>query len=150
MNFRGLKNKLLRFKRVFTTAWSTFVEDNPRYDTDYYHSGIQKRLTCGSEANGFATYQCLGCGKGEHKVNFSCKGKACPQCGKRYARDSRVKIASRLFRGVRYRQVVLTLPEQLRIPFHNHPNLYSQFTGLADPCLAELIQQQLTNPNVLR
>jgi hypothetical protein len=26
-------------------------------------------LSCGSKENGFATYQCLGCGKGERKVN---------------------------------------------------------------------------------
>ena len=40
-------------------------------------------MDCGSEALGFATFQCLSCGKGEHTVNFSCKGKTCPQCGKR-------------------------------------------------------------------
>lgn len=151
MHFRGLKKKLLRFKRIFTAAWSTFVEGNPRYDTDYYHSEVQKMLTCGSEANGFATFQCLGCGKGEHRVNFSCKGKACPQCGKRYARDAIVKIATRLFRGVTYSQVVLTLSEQLRIPFYNHPNqshLYSRFMGLVEPCLTELIQQQLKSPTI--
>jgi hypothetical protein len=81
-------------------------------------------------------------------VNFSCKGKACPQCGKRYARDSIVKIATKLFPGVSYRQVVLTLPEQLRTPFHNHPNqshLYLRFMGLAEPCLTELIQAYFKN-----
>jgi hypothetical protein len=55
-----------------------------------------------------ATY--TRCGEGEHKVLFSCKGKACPQCEKRYARDSMTKIATRLYLGVGYRQVVLTLP----------------------------------------
>ncbi|PCS21664.1 hypothetical protein BTN49_2676 [Candidatus Enterovibrio escicola] len=44
--------------------------------------------------------------KGKYKVNFSCKGKACPQCGKRYARESMVTIGVRLFLGVSYRQVV--------------------------------------------
>ena len=55
----------------------------------------------------------------EHKVHFSCKGKACPQCGKRYARESMEKIASKLFLGITYRQIVLTLPEQLRTPFYS-------------------------------
>jgi Putative transposase/Transposase zinc-binding domain len=148
MNFKGIKNKILRFKLIFTAHWTAFVANNPRYDTDYYHAEINKMLICSSEANGFATYQCLGCGKAEHKVNFSCKGKACPQCGKRYARDSMTKIAAKLFPGVSYRQVVLTLPEQLRIPFHNHPDqsgLYSRFMGLAQACLAELIQGQFNN-----
>ncbi len=54
-------------------------------------------LVCGTEAGGFATYQCLYCGEDVHKVNFSCKGKGCLQCGKRYARDSMIKIAAKLF-----------------------------------------------------
>jgi hypothetical protein len=142
MNFKGIKNKVLRFKQIFEEHWLDFASQNSRYDTDYYHAEISKMLTCGSEAGGFAVFQCLCCGKGEHKVNFSCKGKACPQCGKRYARESMCKIATRLFPGVGYRQVVLTLPEQLRIPFYNHPNqdkLYSKFMGLAHTCLEELI-----------
>ena len=105
-------------------------------------------LTCGSEAGGFAVYQCLSCGEGEHKVNFSCKGKACLQCGKRYARESMVKIAAKLLPGVTYRQAVLTLPAQLRIPFYNHPDhdkLYSQFMGLAQACFEELIQKRFHN-----
>ena len=77
----------------------------PRFDKPYYHTEIKKMMDCGSEAWGFATYQCLSCGKGQHTVNFSCKGKACPQCGKRYSRESMEKIASRLLPGVRYRQV---------------------------------------------
>ena len=111
MNFKGIKNKVLRFKQIFEEHWSDFVSQNPRYDTDYYQAEISKMLTCGSEASGFAVFQCLCCGKGEHKVNFSCKSKACPQCGKRYARESMCKIATRLFPGVGYRQVVLTSPK---------------------------------------
>ena len=145
LNFKSIKNKILRFKGIFTEHWSSFVTLNPRYDTDYYHAEISRMLGCGSATNGFSVYQCLCCGKGEHKVNFSCKGKACPQCGKRYARDSMSRIAGRLLPGVSYRQVVLTLPQQLRIPFYHHParkRLYSQFMALACPCLEELIQRQ--------
>ena len=50
------------------------MASHPRYDTDDYQAEIAKMFDCGSETNGFAVYQCLGCGKGEHKVNFSCKG----------------------------------------------------------------------------
>ena len=148
MNFKGIKSKILRFKRIFTEHWAAFATSHPRYDTDYYQAEISKMLTCGSEAGGFAIFQCLRCGEGEHKVHFSCKGKACPQCGKRYARDSMVKIAARLYPGVGYRQVVLTLPEQLRIPFYNHPDknrLYSNFMALAQLCLEELIRDLFKN-----
>ncbi len=145
MNFKGIISKFLRFKRIFKENWSAFVRGHPRYDTDYYQAEISKMLTCGSEAGGFAIFQCLRCGEGEHKVHFSCKGKACPQCGKRYARYSMTKIAARLYPGVGYRQVVLTLPEQLRIPFYNHPDqnrLYSKFMALAQACLEELVQDK--------
>jgi hypothetical protein len=142
MNFKGIKNKLRRFKKIFDSHWSAFINRYSRYDTDYYHAEINKMLTCSTKANGFATFQCLNCGKGKHKVNFSCKGKACPQCGKRYARESMCKIAVKLFPGVGYRQVVLTLPEQLRIPFYRHPDrskLYSKFMELAHTCLEALV-----------
>ena len=76
MNYQGIKKKLLRFKSIFTAHWPAFMANHPRYDTDYYQAEIAKMLHCGSKANGFAVYQCLDCGKGEHKVNFSCKGKA--------------------------------------------------------------------------
>ncbi len=53
------------------------------------------------------------------------------------------------FPRCRLRQVVLTLPEQPRIPFYNHPNqdkLYSKFMGLAHTCLEELICKMFGTP----
>lgn len=150
MNFKGLKRKLERFKCIFTDHWLAFVVNHPRYDTDYYHAEISKMLVCSTSKNGFAVHRCLECGDGEHTVNFSCKGKGCLQCGKRYARDSMTRIAARLFPGVSYRQLVLTIPQQARIPFHNHPNqnnLYSRFMGLASACLTELIQAHFKHPD---
>ena len=145
MSFRGIKEKVLRFKAIFSDHWLLFVAIHSRFDTDYYRGEIDKMLTCGTELGGFAIFQCLRCGKGEHKVHFSCKGKACPQCGKRYARDSMIKIAAKLYPGVSYRQVVLTLPSQLRVLFHQHNDqnkLYAGFMKLAQDCLQELIQNR--------
>jgi hypothetical protein len=146
MNLKGIKKKLLRFKSIFVTHWISFTIKHPRYNKPYYHSEIKKMMDCGSEALGFATFQCLSCGKGEHTVNFSCKGKACPQCGKRYSRESMEKIASRLLPGVSYRQVVLTLPCEFRNIFYNHPEqgaLYSELMSVGHACLEALIQDLL-------
>ena len=63
-----------------------------------------------------------------------------------------IKVATRLFLGVRYRQVVFTLPSQLRTFFYNHPDqscLYSQFMMLAQYSLEELIQNKF-NFNALK
>jgi hypothetical protein len=47
--FKGIKNKILRFKRIFTGHWLAFAANNPRYDTDYYQTEINKMLLCGGE-----------------------------------------------------------------------------------------------------
>ena len=78
-------------------------------------------INCGSEASSLASFQCLSYDEDKYIVNFSCKGKACRQCGKRYSRESMEKIASRLLAGVRSRQVVLTLQSVFRGVFYNHP-----------------------------
>ena len=66
MSFKGIKSKILRFKRLLIEHWSAFVTSHPPYATDYYQAEISKMLACGSEAGGFATFQCLRCGEGEH------------------------------------------------------------------------------------
>ena len=78
MNYQSIKKKLLRFKSIFTAHWPAFMASHPRYDTDYYQAEIAKMLNCGSETNGFAVYQCLGCGKGEQKSTLVAKVK--PVC----------------------------------------------------------------------
>ncbi len=56
MNFKGIKSKLLRFKRIFTTNRAIFIFSNPRHDTDYDDLESAKMLKCGSSENGFSTY----------------------------------------------------------------------------------------------
>jgi hypothetical protein len=99
INVKGIKKKLLRFKRIFTTPWTTFVGHNPRYDTHYSHSERQKCCRLAMR-EWVCDLSVPGGGKGEYKVNVSCNGKACPQCEKRYSRDSMAKITTKLFPGV--------------------------------------------------
>ncbi|RNC76617.1 hypothetical protein DA717_14965, partial [Piscirickettsiaceae bacterium NZ-RLO2] len=70
------------------------------------------------------------------------------KCAKRYGREVMERISSKLFLGISYRQVVLTLPEQLRVPFYNHKNqdkLYSDFMRLVHNCLQDVIRQMFGN-----
>ena len=79
-------------------------------------------------------------------MNFSCKGKAYPQCGKRYSHESMGKIASWLLPRLIYRQVVLTLPSELRGIFYHYPqqgSLYSEFMSVGHECLEALIKDLL-------
>ncbi|ERL60846.1 transposase zinc-binding domain-containing protein [Piscirickettsia salmonis] len=134
-----VKQKLLCYKAIFYVYWVIFTRINPRYNTAYYLSEVEKMLNCGTDKNGFTLFGCSNCGKGRHKIYFSCKGNACLKCAKRYGREVMERISSKLFLGISYRQVVLTLPEQLRVPFYNHKNqdkLYSDFMRLVHNCVS--------------
>ncbi|WP_158006915.1 transposase zinc-binding domain-containing protein [Piscirickettsia litoralis] len=71
------KQKLLNYKSVFYAYWALFTKVYPRYDTDYYLAEIEKMLNCGSDEGGFALFGCYHCGKGHHKIFFSCKSEVC-------------------------------------------------------------------------
>lgn len=146
-----VKQKLLSYKSIFYACWTLFTKVYPRYDTAYYLAEVEKMLNCGTDLGGFALFGCCRCGKGRHKIFFSCKSNACLKCVKRYGREAMERITSKLFLGISYRQVVLTLPEQLRGPFYNHSNkdkLYSNFMRLkvlhlnfSQQCLLVLFQK---------
>ena len=130
--------------RVFLSCHMGFMGRLPRYNNDYYKNEVNKMLNCSCSQGGFAKYKCTACGQCEHTVHMRCKGKACPQCGKRYARDSMVKIASKLFRGVNYRQIVLTIPQEFRPLFYNHKDqatLYSACMQAGYACLKSVVNQ---------
>lgn len=108
-------------------------------------------LNCGTIDNGYAVMKCLNCGKDHHTVHFSCKGKACLQCAKRKAREALDKIGSRLMSGVNYRQVMLSIPMELRDLFQKYPDhnkLYTDFMNLSHTCLLDVIQEYLLNPHI--
>lgn len=138
---KGIKNKFFRFKQIFKDGLDKYLK-HTKYDTPYIRDEVNKMLICGTEEGGFVEYGCSCCGKGKHKINMSCKGKCCPQCGKRYARDSMEKIANQMLSGISYRQVVLTLPSEYREYFKNHDDqskLYAAFMQAAHLCIREVI-----------
>lgn len=113
------------FKRIFQEHWKGFQEENPLYAGDYYDGVISKMLGCGDAASGFMAYRCLHCGELK-RVPFSCKSSFCLSCAKVYT-DQWVEYINRvLFRGMKYRHVVLTIPEELRKWFQEDARLLGQ------------------------
>ncbi|MDA0911088.1 MAG: transposase, partial [Proteobacteria bacterium] len=138
---KGIKNKFFRFKQIFKDGLDKYLK-HTKYDTPYIRDEVNKMLICGTEEGGFVEYGCSCCGKDKHRINMSCKGKCCPQCGKRYARDSMEKIANQMLSVISYRQVVLTLPSEYREHFRNHDdqsNIYAAFMKAAHLCIREVI-----------
>jgi len=110
------------FKQIFIDHWVEFCKKYPRYNTGYYDSVINKMLGCGDPENGFMAYRCLGCGELK-RIPFSCKSSFCLSCAKMYVDEWVDYISRTLFRGMRYRHVVLTMPEQFRKWFYRNPHL---------------------------
>lgn len=139
------------YKSIFIDHWLFFAEAYPLLASAYIRNEINKMLRCGTVDNGYAVMKCLNCGKDHHIVHFSCKGKGCLQCGKRKARDALDKIGSRLMSGVNYRQVMLSIPMELRDLFQKHPDhsqLYADFMNLSHNCLLQVIREYLLNDNI--
>ena len=113
------------FKRIFQEHWEGFQEENPRYAGNYYDGVIGKMLGCGDPTNGFMAYRCLHCGELK-RVPFSCKSSFCLSCAKVYTEQWVEYINKALFRGMKYRHVVLTMPEELRKWFREDDRLLGQ------------------------
>lgn len=112
------------FKQIFRDHWDGFREDNPGYG-DYHDGVIKKMLGCGDVAKGFMAYRCLNCGELK-RIPFSCKSSFCLSCAKVYTEQWVEYISKALFRGMKYRHVVLTVPEELRKWFQEDTRLLGQ------------------------
>jgi len=145
------KRKVQTYKSIFIENIESFKKEYPKFDTAYHESVIKKMLDCGTVEGGYAEYDCMHCGGDKHVVFFSCKSKLCLKCAKRYAAEAAESIASQLIQGVKYRQVVLTIPKQFRNLFYDHDDhkqLYSAFMKIAFQCLEEVLRIILKRENI--
>ena len=127
------------FKQIFRDHWNDFKAAHPRYDTPSYDGIIDKMLKCGDpEKMGFAQYRCLSCGEAR-KIAFSCKSCFCLSCAKGYADHWVEFIGRRLFPGVVYRHIVLTVPKYLRLWFYRNPQLLSPLMRAGHACLRDVV-----------
>jgi hypothetical protein len=134
------------FKKIMEENWEEFKKEYPSYDTEQYNGTIKKVIDCGSELGGYTEYRCCDCGKGERKVPFSCKSMFCLSCSKVYTDDLVSQVSKMLHPGMRYRHVVLTIPEQLRPLFYKNRfegKLLEALIKTGYRCLEETVSEQL-------
>lgn len=132
------------FKQIFLDHWGDFKVKHPVYNKDYYEEVVQKMLGCGKEEGGYSEYICLKCGKELRRVAFSCKSCFCLSCVKVYADNFVVQVSKVLHAGVKYRHIILTIPEQLRMYFYKNrysKRLFSAFMRSGYECLEEVVSQ---------
>ena len=127
-------------RQIFRDNWEDFKKRHPQYDTPQYEEAVQKMLGCGSAENGYAAYRCMHCGE-QVIVAFSCKSSFCLSCAKRYVDRWVEYISSHLFPWVKYRHVVLTMPEELRIYFYQNKYLLAKLTAIGHKMMENALSE---------
>jgi len=127
------------FRRIFNENWNEFKVAHSAYDTPYYEEVVQKMLLCGKEAGGYSEYRCAHCGKDLKRVCFTCKSCFCLSCSKGYTDGFVSQVSQMLQPGVRYRHIVLTVPEQLRLVFYGGSTLLSDLMRCGYECLEDAV-----------
>jgi len=105
------------FKQIFVDGWAIFVQRYPRYAA--MDEVVQKMLGCGDPAMGHALYLCPDCQE-RHVVAFSCKSQFCLSCARVYGQTWGETVQEMLHPGVKYRHLILTVPEALRTLIYQH------------------------------
>lgn len=126
------------FKEIFLDHWENFKHQFPQFADEYIDSVIQKMLNCGDpDKMGYIQFICTYCGE-RRRIAFSCKSTFCLSCAKPYTDRWVAFIGRRLFPGVDYRHIVLTVPDFFRPWFLNDPKLLSFLMPTGHACLQDV------------
>lgn len=134
---KGNQEQKKQFKQIFQDGWQEFKAKYPRYEA--VEEVIEKMLGCGELENGYAEYLCPEC-LSRKQVAFSCKSSFCLSCAKTYTANWVETVQGMLHEGVKYRHLVLTVPEDLRVWFYRYPErLYDQLLKIAAPMMDDAV-----------
>lgn len=132
------------FRQIIIDHWDEFKGSYPSYGTEYYNEVIQKMLGCGKEEGGYSEYRCTHCGKDFRRICFTCKSCFCLSCSKGYVDGVVVQVSRVLRSGLRYRHVILTIPDFLRIYFYrarHDGSFFSAFMRCGYRCLEDVVSR---------
>lgn len=130
------------FKQIIEENWEDFKKKYPSYNKPYYEEVIKKTLLCGSEQGGYTEYRCMECGQGMRRIPFTCKSCFCLSCSKVYTDEVVSQVSKMLRSGMKYRHVVLTIPEQLREVFYKYRHngkILSELMRTGYRCVEEVV-----------
>ncbi|MBK6529602.1 MAG: transposase [Deltaproteobacteria bacterium] len=104
-------------------AFAEQMQEGGRSLPRYVIEEFDAFLRCGVLACGFMRARCPGCGH-DRLVAFSCKHRGvCSSCGGRRMSETAARQCDRVLPAVPYRQWVLSLPWELRLPVARDPAL---------------------------
>jgi len=101
---------------------------------------VEKMLSCREPSNGYAEYICTHCGA-KKKCPFTCKGRFCTSCGKKYTDEWVQRTVDELI-DVPHRHLVFTIAEELREVLFWHRSLLKAMMDCAAKAAWEVLQSQ--------
>ena len=132
------------FRRIFEEHWDEFKSGHSSYATEYSEEVVQKMLGCGREEGGYSEYLCTCCGQDRRRIAFTCKSCFCLSCSKGYTDDFVAQVSRVLQPGLKYRHMILTVAEQLRIYFYRNRQEGKLLSGLMRcgyECLEDVVSR---------
>ena len=112
---------------IFNHSWQSFFQENTHRIRDSVVDNVNKILQCGTGALGCSVFSCP-CGQ-SRSVPFTCKSRFCSRCGKVACDNWMKKVISWSLPNMKYRHIVFTIPEELRLLmiFHRKDGIDSLF-----------------------
>ena len=106
---------------IFEEHWEKTYHDNQQV-IDLYRPNanreVKKIIDCYNKNLGCTVYECPEC----HEMIFignTCKSRLCSSCGYKYKMDRVENITEKVYK-CKHRQIVFTIPKELRIYFFKH------------------------------
>ncbi len=134
----------ISIKSIFSDHWKAEkLELSRRYESFHWESIVEsgeKMLCCREPSGGYAEYCCTHCGT-KKRCPFSCKGRFCTSCGKKYTDEWVERTVDELI-DVAHRHLVFTVPEELREVIFWDRSLIKVMMDCAAQAALEVLQSQ--------
>jgi hypothetical protein len=108
--------------------------------SQYKIDEVDKMLRCRDSKYGFLTYKCSE-GSATKTVSLVCKGRICPQCGKKHADQWVDELAGRLY-AVPHWHMVFTMSEAFRVLFEADQSLFKVFMDAVSNTVQQMIRDK--------
>lgn len=123
-------NKKNLILEIISDFWEDFKSYRPAYATKYYDKVINKVLSCGDQSEGYIRYQCTYCGEDDRVIGFTCKSAFCLRCGSIKGMKFVEEVKAKLYVGIDYRHLTLTMPDELWKIFYKNRHTNDLFNRL--------------------
>ncbi len=132
------------WQKIFSEHWEDFekyyAQEYGRRTPGHWRENVRRMISCGDIREGYYEYCCQDCGT-RKKVGFTCKSRLCLRCFKVAVDDWLIQAKKVLFEGVIHRQVVLTVPKQLRPLIVENEIFLKAFIDAGARAIKELIEE---------